>query len=65
MVAPDGAGSDDPMFAGGGRVGRDMVDVDWETTPLGPPATWPAPLRAVVRVVLTSRFSMWRPGAPS
>ncbi len=31
----------------------------WNETPLGQPDDWPASLRAVVRVMLTSRFAMW------
>ena len=31
----------------------------WDLTPLGTPDNWPASLRAVVRVMLTSRFAMW------
>jgi PAS domain S-box-containing protein len=32
---------------------------DWSVTPLGPPGRWPAVLRMLVRVMLTSRFPMW------
>ncbi len=32
---------------------------DWGTTPLGPAAEWPESLKAVVRILLTSRFAMW------
>ena len=32
---------------------------DWATTPLGPIAEWPESLKAVVRILLTSRFDMW------
>jgi hypothetical protein len=31
----------------------------WDLTPLGTPDNWPASLRAIVRVMLTSRFAMW------
>jgi DNA-binding CsgD family transcriptional regulator len=41
-----------------------MLEVDWERTPLGSPATWPQSLRSVVHVVLTSRFSMWMGWGP-
>ncbi|HEY1803364.1 MAG TPA: ATP-binding protein [Terracidiphilus sp.] len=32
---------------------------DWSKTPLGPDSTWPDSLKAVVRILLTSRFPMW------
>jgi anti-anti-sigma factor len=37
---------------------------NWAETPLGAPETWPAGLRSAVRVVLTSRFSMWAAWGP-
>ncbi|MFC5139177.1 SpoIIE family protein phosphatase [Actinomycetospora rhizophila] len=52
------------LVAGGGRVGADMATVDWATTPLGAPEQWPTPLRTVVRMLLTSRFSMWMAWGP-
>ncbi|MEJ2860022.1 SpoIIE family protein phosphatase [Actinomycetospora flava] len=52
------------LVAGGGRVGADMASVDWTTTPLGEPDTWSTPLRTVVRMLLTSRFSMWMAWGP-
>jgi hypothetical protein len=42
-----------------GDVGRDLLAVDWDRTPVGPPETWPQSLRTVVRMVLGSRFAMW------
>jgi len=41
-----------------------MRRCDWGATPLGAPEDWPASLRAVVRVVLTSRFAMWMAWGP-
>jgi signal transduction histidine kinase/DNA-binding NarL/FixJ family response regulator len=37
---------------------------DWASTPLGPAAAWPDSLKAVVRIVLTSRFPMWMAWGP-
>ncbi|HEY2192589.1 MAG TPA: SpoIIE family protein phosphatase [Actinomycetospora sp.] len=54
----------DPLFAGQAGVARDMAAVDWAATPLGPPSGWPSALRDVVRVLLTSRFSMWMAWGP-
>ncbi|MDQ3102158.1 MAG: PAS domain-containing protein, partial [Bacteroidota bacterium] len=33
--------------------------MDWERHPLGPPATWPASLKIVLGLVLSSRFPMF------
>jgi signal transduction histidine kinase/DNA-binding response OmpR family regulator len=52
------------VFEAGGDVGRDLAAVDWAATPLGPPQTWPQSLVSVVRVLLTSRFSMWMAWGP-
>ncbi|MGA3225707.1 MAG: ATP-binding protein [Acidobacteriaceae bacterium] len=47
---------------------RDMASLvntfDWATTPLGPAADWPESLKAVVRILLTSRFAMWMGWGP-
>jgi len=37
---------------------------DWAMTPLGPTAAWPDSLKAVVRILLTSRFPMWMAWGP-
>jgi len=49
----------DEFFAGGGRVGALMRERDWSQSPLGHPATWPQSLRAVVGLLLQSRFPMF------
>src|ERR1700726_1358321 len=42
-----------------------LVDLfDWASTPLGQSATWPDSLKAVVRILLTSRFPMWMAWGP-
>ncbi len=51
-------------FASGGRVGRDLAAVDWSATPLGEPDQWARSLQAVVRLVLSSRYSMWMAWGP-
>jgi GAF domain-containing protein len=44
---------------------RRLVDgFDWATTPLGPAAGWHDSLKAVVRILLTSRFPMWMAWGP-
>ncbi len=47
-----------------GVVGNDLLAVDWDLTPLGPPNLWPSSLNTVVRVVLGSRFAMWMAWGP-
>jgi signal transduction histidine kinase/DNA-binding response OmpR family regulator len=64
-VMPRAARESVPEFLGrGGQVGRDLLDVDWAATPLGPIASWPRSLSTVVRVLLTSRFAMWMAWGP-
>src|SRR3954447_2740424 len=55
---------DDPLFRNGGELGRAMAERDWSATGVGSPDTWPAALRNMVRIVLTSRFSMWAAWGP-
>ncbi|MGN6251084.1 MAG: SpoIIE family protein phosphatase [Marmoricola sp.] len=52
------------LFASAGQVGDDLAAVDWARTPLGEPDTWPAALRTTVRMMLSSRFSMWMAWGP-
>jgi signal transduction histidine kinase len=47
------------FLTGGGEVGALMRTHDWSTSPLGPPASWPPSLRAVVGLLLQSRFPMF------
>ncbi len=47
-----------------GDVGRDLLAVDWDATPLGPPAQWPRSLATIVQVMVSSRFSMWMAWGP-
>jgi two-component sensor histidine kinase/CheY-like chemotaxis protein len=53
-VSPDHA-----FLAGGGRVGALMRGHDWSKSPLGPPETWPQSLRAIVALLLHSKFPMF------
>src|SRR4051794_875835 len=45
-------------------MGEVMASWDWAATAVGRPERWPAPLRQVVRILLTSRFSMWMAWGP-
>ncbi len=47
------------VFPGDGEMAKLMRDKAWESTSLGPVESWPPGLRSAVRIVLTSRFSMW------
>ena len=47
------------FFAGGGELEALMRAYPWDATPLGAPHSWPQSLKAVVRILLTSRFAMW------
>ncbi|MDM0114379.1 PAS domain-containing protein [Variovorax sp. J22R133] len=44
---------------GGGGMGALMRSHDWSQSALGPPETWPQPLRTVVGLLLQSRFPMF------
>lgn len=58
------AAPDDPLFAGGGEMGRLMAAHPWADSPLGPPHAWPQSLRTAVGICLGSRFPMvlwWGP----
>jgi len=59
---PDGTAT--ATLRAGGRVGTDLLAVDWEATPLGSPDRWPQSLTSVVGIVLGSRFAMWMAWGP-
>ncbi|MGA3001943.1 MAG: ATP-binding protein [Acetobacteraceae bacterium] len=52
------------LLRGPGEVRALMRACAWSETPLGAPDSWPASLRAIVRVMLTSRFAMWMAWGP-
>jgi PAS domain S-box-containing protein len=55
----------EPFFrTEGSDLGRNLHAVDWAATPLGPTGEWPTSLRNVVRLMLSSRFSMWMAWGP-
>jgi PAS domain S-box-containing protein len=50
----------EPEFIqGGGEMGALMRAHDWTTSGLGPPATWPHPLRTTVRLILNTVHPMY------
>ncbi|WP_148573271.1 SpoIIE family protein phosphatase [Nocardioides caldifontis] len=52
------------FLEGRGRIGADHLAVDWDATPMGPPEKWPQALQNSVRILLTSKFSMWMAWGP-
>src|ERR687889_921290 len=52
------------LFEVSGPVGRDLAAVDWTATPLGHPDGWSPSLKTPVRILLTSKFSMWMGWGP-
>ncbi|MSZ75649.1 MAG: PAS domain-containing protein, partial [Actinobacteria bacterium] len=60
-----GEGSSTREFLeGAGDLGRDLLAVDWSRTPVGPPEAWSLSLSNAVRILLTSKFSMWMAWGP-
>ena len=51
-------------LAEAGQVGADLLAVDWDETPLGPLDEWPQSLCTSVRILVSSRFSMWMAWGP-
>ena len=47
------------FLSNGGELGALMRAKDWEATPLGPTAAWPALLKTTVRLILSSRHPMF------
>lgn len=52
------------FLSGGGEAGKIIRSIDWSTTPVGAPATWPQSLQTTIRIVLHSHVPMliaWGP----
>jgi signal transduction histidine kinase len=60
-----GVGTDlQRLFPGESDLARRMRAFDWKATPLGPPASWPEPLKHALGLCLTSRLPIilfWEP----
>jgi signal transduction histidine kinase/ActR/RegA family two-component response regulator len=54
----------DTLFVGSSELARLMRTTDWSQTPVGVPATWPASVCAIIRMMLTSRYAMWMGWGP-
>jgi len=64
-IEPDTAGDEGPLLLRGPGEVRDLMRrFDWSSTALGAPEHWTPSLRAIVRVMLTSRFAMWMAWGP-
>jgi signal transduction histidine kinase/DNA-binding response OmpR family regulator len=65
---PDGCGSEmsrpeaEPQKLG--DVASLIRSKDWSETPLGPAERWPASLRTILQLMLSSRYSMWMGWGP-
>lgn len=53
------------FLSNGGEIGALMRDFDWAGSPLGAPETWPPSLRAIVGVMLNSKFPMFIAWGPT
>jgi PAS domain S-box-containing protein len=47
------------FLAGGGQLGDLIRGHDWANTTLGPPESWPQPLRTAIRLILNSGHPMY------
>ena len=47
------------FMARGGEMGARMRAYDWSSHPLGPPASWPLPLRTAIRLILNTGHPMY------
>ncbi|HEX8466457.1 MAG TPA: PAS domain-containing protein [Allosphingosinicella sp.] len=47
------------FLANGGEMGERMRSYDWSCSPLGPPKSWPQPLKTAVGIVLSTKFPMF------
>ena len=47
------------FMARGGEMGARMRAYDWSSHPLGPPASWPQPLRTAIRLILNTGHPMY------
>src|SRR5581483_8400638 len=63
MAAPALLSSHD-IFVGRGEIAELLRRLDWSSSPLGSPETWPQSLRSIVRMMLTSNYQMWMGWGP-
>ncbi len=56
--------TDPTVFPGRSEMAALMREFDWEAAGLPPVDRWPPSLKAVVRILLTSRYAMWMGWGP-
>ena len=61
---PDTTNPLDKLFPGSSEMAARMREVDWGRTPVGPVDGWPHSVRAIIRMMLTSRYAMWMGWGP-
>ncbi len=54
----------DSLFVGTSELAALMRRTDWARTSMGPIDQWPQSVRAIVRMMLTSRYAMWMAWGP-
>jgi signal transduction histidine kinase len=54
----------DTLFVGTSELAALMRRTDWAATSMGPIEQWPQSVRAIVRMMLTSRYAMWMGWGP-
>ena len=52
------------LFVGSSALAALMRQINWRQTPVGPVEEWPQSVRAIVRLMLTSRYAMWMGWGP-
>ena len=56
---PGSSESRDKLFPGSSEMAGRMRDVDWGRTGVGSIERWPYSVRAIIRMMLTTRYAMW------
>ena len=54
----------DTLFLGHSEMAARMRAFDWSRTSIGRCEAWPQSVRAIVRMMLTSRYAMWMGQGP-
>jgi hypothetical protein len=54
----------EPLFVGSSELAGLMRGFDWARTAVGPVEQWPQSVRAILRMMLTSRYAMWMGWGP-
>lgn len=62
--SPTNGQAPEEVFSGGGELGERIRAFDWSSTSMGPISTWPQSLKTAVRILISSRYSMWMGWGP-